>query len=145
MGVGWGWRKGVSQEEGHATEVIQLKVYRPLRPLISASVNEKFCHNVNDWDPTQGIFTVQSKPINPRGTKTSTISIKSCDNFINIIMEDCSVSFTVRWRMSDEYPVLEMSKLKKIAWNTVNRYYNIIIVIIFLHRQSIMCFCLRYI
>lgn len=39
---------GVSQEEGHATEVIQLKVYRPLCPDTSASVNEKFCHNVNE-------------------------------------------------------------------------------------------------
>lgn len=39
---------GVSQEEGHATEVIQLKVYRPLCPDISASVNEKLCHNVNE-------------------------------------------------------------------------------------------------
>lgn len=32
---------GVSEEEGHATEVIQLKVYRPLRPETSPSVNEK--------------------------------------------------------------------------------------------------------
>lgn len=49
----WGWsrgvkRGGVSQEEGHATQVIQLKVYRPARPEISASVNEKFYHNVKN-------------------------------------------------------------------------------------------------
>lgn len=61
---------GVSQEEGHATEVIQLKVYRPLRPDISASVNEKFCHNVNEWDPPKGVFRVQFKPINPEATVT---------------------------------------------------------------------------
>lgn len=46
-----GWGGGVKgelvKEEGHATQVIQFKVYRPWRPEISASVNEKFYHNVN--------------------------------------------------------------------------------------------------
>lgn len=49
----WMWmnivevKRSVSQEKGHATEAIQLKVYRPFRPSISASVNEKFCHVEN--------------------------------------------------------------------------------------------------
>lgn len=47
MDIG-GVKRNVSKEEGHATEVVQLKVYRPLRPSISGSVNEKFCHIENE-------------------------------------------------------------------------------------------------
>lgn len=55
-------RGALVKEEGHATQVIQLKVYRPARPVISASVNEKFYHNVKkDWDPSKGLFRAQSK------------------------------------------------------------------------------------
>lgn len=43
MNVG-GVERKVSKTGGHATEVVQLKVYRPLRPSISGSVNEKVCH-----------------------------------------------------------------------------------------------------
>lgn len=47
MNIGRVKRK-VSKEEGHATEMGQLKVYRPLRPSISGSVNEKFSHIENE-------------------------------------------------------------------------------------------------
>lgn len=43
-----GVKRNVSKEGGHATEVVQLKVYRPLRPSISGSVDEKCCHIENE-------------------------------------------------------------------------------------------------
>lgn len=63
------WKGGVSWEEGHATQVIQLKVYRPWYPEFSASVKEKFYHNVNKWDPLEGASSVLSKHIKPGTTK----------------------------------------------------------------------------
>lgn len=47
MDIG-GLERNVSKEGGHATEVVQLKVYRPLRPSISGSVDEKCCHIENE-------------------------------------------------------------------------------------------------
>lgn len=47
MDIG-GVERNVSKEGGHATEGVQLKVYRPLRPSISGSVDEKCCHIENE-------------------------------------------------------------------------------------------------
>lgn len=60
---------GVSQEEGHATGGRQVKVYTPLRPLISASVDEKCCHNVNEAAPTEGRFQGPIRANRPVATK----------------------------------------------------------------------------
>lgn len=48
MNIGGVKRKLVKKTGGHATKVVQLKIYKPLRPSISGSVNEKFCHIENE-------------------------------------------------------------------------------------------------
>lgn len=76
------WRRRVSQEEGHATQVIQLKGYRPLYPEISATVKEKFCHNVNMWDPLEGLSSVLSKHNKPGTVKTFRSNRDMSDKFM---------------------------------------------------------------